>query len=352
MKKIKFILYFLIISLILKFIPFAFKTVSASEVSKGECVIEVNSLRVLDSYNENKKLYPASTTKILTALTVIENFDLNKEITVPKSCVGTPGSSIYLRENERLKVIELLYGLMLRSGNDCAECLSTAFTSRNDFIALMNKTAKKCGALNSNFTNPHGLHDNNHYTTAYDLALISAKAMKNDVFKKIVSTKSIKISNDGYDYDRVLINKNKMLKSYDGCNGIKTGYTEKAGRCLVSSALKNNMEVISVVLNCPDMWNRSTILLDNAYNNYKIYQLFNRETLNNKVFKDKNGNSFTINFDKSFNYPLKEGEKDDITFKFNGKNLENFIKNPENNGVFEIFIKNKLIFSQNIFIII
>ncbi|MBO5926048.1 MAG: D-alanyl-D-alanine carboxypeptidase, partial [Clostridia bacterium] len=144
----------MILCLILSIFLFKVNNVNASTISKGECVIELNSLRVLSSNNKDLKLPMASTTKILTALTVIENFDINKEITVPKSAVGIEGSSVYLREGENLTIKELLYGLMLRSGNDCAECLATSLISRKDFISLMNKTAKDLGAKNSNFVNP------------------------------------------------------------------------------------------------------------------------------------------------------------------------------------------------------
>lgn len=324
---------------------------SAYILSSGECVIEVQSGRILSSYNENAILPMASTTKILTALTVIENFSVDTVVTIPKSAVGIEGSSIYLREGEKLSVKELLYGLMLRSGNDCAEALAQTLVSRDEFIKLMNDTAKKAGAKNSNFTNPHGLHDKNHYTTALDLCLISSKAMKNSIFKEIVSTKKVSISNDGYSYDRVLINKNKLLFNYDGCTGVKTGYTKNAGRCLVSSAVKNGLEVVCVVINSPQMWERSKELLDFSFNNYKMVNLIDKNDFDNKIFKDKNNKSFAIELSTGFKYPLKNDEISKIKYKCNGKNFDDFINNPQNSAVFEIFIENELIFSQNIFTI-
>ena len=251
--------------------------------------------RVLYEENSSVKLPMASTTKILTAITVIDNFDVNEKVTVPKSATNIEGSSIYLKEGETITVLELLYGLMLRSGNDCAECLAQTLTSRDNFIELMNKTANKIGATNSNFINPHGLHDNEHYTTAYDLALISSYAMKNELFKKIVSTKKINISNGSENYDRVLINKNKMLSNYNGANGIKTGYTKKAGRCLVSSAYKNGMEVVTVVLNCPNMWERSEQLLNYSYDNYKMLNVIDKEELSSKIYYTSENKPFIIN---------------------------------------------------------
>lgn len=355
MNKIKNIVYFSILSLILSIFLFNFNIVNttAYSISQGECVIELNSGRIVHANNEHKKLPMASTTKILTALTVIENFDLDKLVTVPQKAVGVEGSSIYLREGERLTVKELLYGLMLRSGNDCAECLAlTCGNSREEFISLMNKTAKNCGAINSQFVNPHGLNDENHYTTAYDLALISQKAMANPIFKEIVSTKKIEISNEGYPYKRLLINKNKMLNMFDGCNGIKTGYTKKAGRCLVSSAEKNGLDFICVVINSPQMWERSTELLNNSFNNYELTEIVNPEYYNNTIFESESGKKFNMVMYKKFYYPLTEREKSLINLKINNETIDDFIKNPKENGIFEIFLENKLIFSQNIFTIL
>ena len=155
----------------------------------SEIVMEVSSKRVLYENNYTIKKYMASTTKILTALVVILNCNMTDIITINSRSVGIEGSSIYLEEGEKLSVKDLLYGLMLRSGNDCAHALALhCSNSIEDFAMLMNKTAKDLGAINSNFTNPHGLHDDNHYTTAYDLALISCSAMKNPIFREIVST--------------------------------------------------------------------------------------------------------------------------------------------------------------------
>ncbi len=351
MKKIKKII---IISQILLIFLFCFKvqnTAFGATVSKGECVMEVSSGRILYSSNEDVKLPIASTTKILTALTVIENFDLNKVITVPKQATLIEGSSIYLKEGERLTALELLYGLMLRSGNDCAYTLASTLTSYDEFIKLMNDTATKLGCKNSNFVNPHGLHDDNHYSSAKDLCLITCYAMKNKTFRKIVSTKKISISNEFYDYKRVLINKNKLLYNLDGCNGVKTGYTKKAGRCLVTSCNQNGFEVVSVVINSPDMYNRTTELINNSYKNYKMYKLVDKDEICDKVYKTDDGKIFTVDINKSFYYPLTKDELKDLKITINGQNSQNYFKNPSSFGVFEIFLKNKLIFSQNIYTI-
>ncbi len=351
MKKIK---KFIIISQILLIFLFCFKaqsTAFGATVSKGECVMEVSSGRILYCNNEDLKLPIASTTKILTAITVIENFNLDKVITVPKQATLIEGSSIYLKEGERLTVEELLYGLMLRSGNDCAYTLASTLTNYDEFITLMNDTANRLGCKNSNFVNPHGLHDDNHYSSAKDLCLITCHAMKNKTFRKIVSTKKISISNEFYDYKRVLINKNKLLYYLEGCNGVKTGYTKKAGRCLVTSCNKNGFEVISVVINSPDMYNRTTEVINNSYNNYKMYNLVDKDAICDRVYKTDDGKTFTALIYKNFSYPLKDSELSNLKITINGQNSQNFFKNPSSFGVFEIFLENKLIFSQNIYTI-
>ena len=215
----------------------------------------------------------ASTTKIVTALTVIKHCNLDDTVEIPRQAVGVEGSSIYLREGEHLTVRELLYGLMLRSGNDAAVALALHTSgSVEAFAALMNEVAEEAGCVNSNFVNPHGLHDDKHYTTAYDLALISCSALENDDFREIVSTKTVRIRNEGYEYDRVLVNKNKLLSNYAAADGVKTGYTKKAGRCFVGSATRNGMQVVVAVLNCGPMFEDTASMLDAAFETYS-YQI-------------------------------------------------------------------------------
>ncbi|MBR4800225.1 MAG: D-alanyl-D-alanine carboxypeptidase [Clostridia bacterium] len=240
----------------------------------GEVLIERTSKRVLYGSNENALLYPASTTKVLTALCVLNNLPLGRVVEIPSIAVGVEGSSIYLRAGQKISVEDLLYGMMLRSGNDAAVALAVETCGNiEDFAKLMNDTAKQCGAKNSNFVNPHGLHDENHYTTALDLALITAKAYENPDFVRIVSSKTRKIKVD--DVETVIANKNKMLKNYEGANGVKTGFTKASGRCLVSGAIRSDMQLVSVVLNCGDMWNESVRLLNFGFDNYEMVALDN-----------------------------------------------------------------------------
>ena len=266
-KKITVFVAFLFIFAIIFANSFCFATINVSFAAgkaSAYAVIDVDSKEIIMSENADEPLPIASTTKILTALTVIENvFDLDEEVTIPVAACGIEGSSIYLTPGERLSYRDLLYGLMLRSGNDAAVALAVLTGGSVDsFVKLMNETARKYGAVNSNFANPHGLDDEKHKVTARDLALISAYAMDNDTFKEIVSAKYYKTSGD---IVRYMKNKNKMLFNYEGADGVKTGYTKKSGRCLVASAERNGRRFVSVVINRYNMWQDSENLLNKAF---------------------------------------------------------------------------------------
>lgn len=254
-----------------------------SSSAKGMAVVDSEG-NIIFEKNMNLKCEPASTTKICTAITVLDRcFSLNREVTVPDCAIGVEGSSIYLERGEKVKVIDLLYGLMLRSGNDCAVALAVLFgDSVEGFAKLMNETAVKAGAINTNFANPHGLHDSEHYTTAYDLAKITAYAMKNPIFKRIVSTKRYEMSYNNKPYNRILYNKNKILNEYEGGDGVKTGYTKAAGRCLVSSATRGGKSVIAVVFNCSDMFPECKRLMTKAFEKLGVSEVKNQD-----VFDDK-----------------------------------------------------------------
>lgn len=327
-------------------------SVYASQSS--EIVMEVSTNRVLYGNNYNQKKYMASTTKILTAITIIENCDLSEVVTVTNKTIGIEGSSIYLEEGEKLSVKELLYGLMLRSGNDCAETLAVHCSkSIENFAVLMNETAKRIGANDSNFVNPHGLHNDNHYTTAYDLALISCYAMKNSDFRQIVSTKSIQIPWTTREYPRVLVNKNKMLKEFEGSTGIKTGFTKKAGRCLVSSCFRNGMEIVCVVLNCPPMFERSKELLTNAFNDYEICSIYESDHVVDFIEDKVKGEKIGIIINNDINIPLTKNEKENLRVVFDyPKSLDYSIKSGEEIGKINIYSGNNLIFTEKLFTII
>ena len=329
-------------------ISFPYKTANAYTVSRAESVMEMTSGRVLSSFNSDEKLPMASTTKVLTALTVIENYDLSTTVTVPKECVGIEGSSVYLQEGEKFTVKDLLYGLMLRSGNDCAETLAVILSgSIEEFVKKMNETAKKYGANSSNFVNPHGLPNDNHYTTASDLCKISCVAMKNCEFKEIVSSKKYTATEINSGRKILWVNKNKLLSSYDGANGVKTGYTVSAGRCLVSAAEKDGMQVVSVVLNSPQMFERSKELLDYAFDNYKLTKIVDKEKFDYDIISST-GEAFKIGINEDFYYPVKNGEKISATVDI-PENFKVDLKKNLKVGDMKIYCQKHLIFSQGIF---
>lgn len=235
--------------------------VSQAAGAPAYIVIEAESGRVIAEERADAKMYPASTTKILTALVVLERMPLELEFTVPDCAVGVEGSSIYLRRGEKVSVRDMLYGLMLRSGNDAAVALAVATAgSVERFAAMMNERARRAGAVGSNFVNPHGLHDEEHYTTARDLALITAEAYRHPEFARIVATE--KVTTGGGENARVMYNKNKLLSSLEGANGVKTGYTTRSRKCMVGGAIVDGVQRISVLLGASgDMWSVTRELL-------------------------------------------------------------------------------------------
>jgi len=244
---------------------------SAPSVSaKAAIVIENLSGRVIYSKNADARMPMASTTKIMTAICAIENTQTDKLITVNDAAVGIEGSSVYLTKGEKITIKDLLYAMMLNSGNDAATALACEVSgSVEKFSELMNKTAQRIGAKNTHFTNPSGLYEENHYTTASDLALIASYALKNPIFSEIVSTKEKTVTNGDKDYPRRLKNHNKLLWQYQGCMGVKTGYTKKCGRCLVSSAKRDGVALTCVTLSAPDDWNDHKSLLDYGFSKCK-----------------------------------------------------------------------------------
>ncbi|ABR48795.1 Serine-type D-Ala-D-Ala carboxypeptidase [Alkaliphilus metalliredigens QYMF] len=243
--------------------------------SHAAILMDVETGRVLAGQNFHEKMPMASTTKILTGLLAVENLPLDKLISVNPKAVGVEGSSIYLESNERVKSIDLIYGLMLRSGNDAAEAIAYEISgSIEDFATLMNQRAKEIGANNTNFMNPHGLHHDDHYTTAYDLSLITRAALKNVTFKEVVKTEFWQAEREGH---KDFANKNKLLKSYESADGVKTGYTRRSGRCLVASATNNNMQFIAVTLNDSDDFNTTRTLLEYGFETYSPFKILEQE---------------------------------------------------------------------------
>ncbi|MBQ3490340.1 MAG: D-alanyl-D-alanine carboxypeptidase [Clostridia bacterium] len=254
------------------FLSLFFIRVSASpEISaKSAVVIDAESGKILYEKDAHTRRGMASTTKIMTALVALENSSLDRIVTVDPRACGVEGSSVYLFKNEKITMESLLYALMLQSANDAAEAIAYAVSgSMEAFVALMNQKADEMGLTATHFDNPHGLDGETHYTTAYELALISAKALENDIFAEIVSTvkKSIPLHNG--EATRLLINHNRLLLEYDDIIGVKTGYTKKCGRTLVSAAQKDGNRLICVTLDDGNDWADHRALLDFGFSLYE-----------------------------------------------------------------------------------
>ena len=351
--------------------------------------------QVLYSKNGYNKLYPASTTKAWTAYVVLKHVsDLNQVVEI-KDLPIVDGSSMYLKEGEKFTVKELLDALLIHSCNDVAVVLAKYVGgSVENFITLMNDEAKTIGAKNTNFNNPHGLPDENHYTTAYDMALMARKAMNNDIFRDIVKTKSVKYpTTEAYPYERYFENTNQFLTSkyqmdykgqqvdirYDVVDGIKTGTTDAAGKCLLSTGIKNNIRVISAVFKSTvnDLYLDSRTLLDYGFDNFHIETIVNKDEFikNKKIFLSKEKKltyepeeNYSIvlpnNSNNSSNYsiktklddiklPIKKGDKVGILEVYKNNELEKSIDLIAMNNVTSIFDSiTKNIFLNNIIKII
>lgn len=244
---------------------------SPPEISAENAIlIDADTGRVLYEKNADEKAYPASTTKIMTSLIAIEKLEelkspLDQEVLIPSDAAGIEGSSIYLEAGEKVRIIDLIYGAMLRSGNDAATALAIIIGgSEEEFVRLMNERASEMGLEDTNFTNPTGLFDENHYTTARDLATISKISIKNGTFREVSASKEYKAERDADKYN-YFYNKNKTVHQYDGGNGIKIGYTEKSGRTLVASAEREGKTLICVVLEAPCWFDDAYALLDYGF---------------------------------------------------------------------------------------
>ncbi|MDL2225908.1 D-alanyl-D-alanine carboxypeptidase [Eubacteriales bacterium OttesenSCG-928-M02] len=261
--------------LVLLLLPLGWSSANAESrySANAACVLEVKTGRVLYEKNADAPMPMASTTKVLTAIIAIESGQLESIVACPDAASGVEGSSLYLKPGEQFTLLDLVYGLMLHSGNDAAEAIAIHLAGSVDgFCALMNEKARTIGCENSNFQNPHGLPSDNHYTTARDLAKISAYAMQNITFRQVVGTQYHEMYPQGEGEKRTLKNKNKLLWNYENATGIKTGFTKEAGRCLVAASQTDSLDVVAVVLSSPDMWNDTMELMDEAHATYWMTQ--------------------------------------------------------------------------------
>lgn len=309
-------------------------------------LMDLESGRLLFEKDCRKIVPMASTTKIMTAIVALENSSFNEIVTVSKRASSVSGSTVGLKNGEKVTMEELIYGLMLQSGNDCAIAIAEHIGgSVEKFAFMMDSKAFDIGAFDTHFVTPHGLDREGHFTTAFDLALITRYAMQNDVFRRIVSTKNITIN--GYNHKRAFYNTNRMLWSLDGANGVKTGYTGRAGRCLVSSVSSGGRDFICVTLNSPNRWEDSKKVLKYGMDNYKNLVKLNQEDWM-RYAKIPNGvkNKLKVGIAGSMSIPVSDEEISLISIvpEFN-ENLEAPIKDGQQVGDLIVYAGDKKIYS-------
>jgi D-alanyl-D-alanine carboxypeptidase (penicillin-binding protein 5/6) len=240
----------------------------------GAVLLDWQTGELLWSQNGHRRLHPASTTKVLTALIAIERGKLDDRVVVSRRAARTPGSSMYIKEGEVYSLHDLLHGLLLRSGNDAAAAIAEHIGgSVERFADLMNARARELGAKDSHFVNPHGLTHDQHLSTAYDLAVITRAALQNPLFAAIVATPSKELTYEELDRRTILYNTNRLLSWLPGADGVKTGTTGAAGPCLIASATREEQKLIAVVLNASNRWQESARLLEWGFRNWQLARL-------------------------------------------------------------------------------
>ena len=307
-----------------------------ADSGKSTIIMDIDSGRILYKKNVNQKHLIASTTKIMTCIIVLENSDIETSITVGNEVLSIPGTNIYIKNGEVLKIRDLLYGLMLRSGNDAATTLAYNTLGYDEFINKMNEKAKEIGMTNTEFSNPHGLDDDTkNYSTAYDMALLARYAYNNTVYREIVSTRKYIAKSSLKSY--IWYNRMSLLSNYKYCIGGKNGYTPKAGKSLVSYAKKDNLLLTIVSLDDPSIYENHKNLYNESFSKYKNYKIVEKSNIS------INGVDYYIN--NNFNYPLTENETDSVTtlVKINNNSYSKKV------GEMEIFFNKDIIGSIPIY---
>lgn len=293
-------------------LPCQARAVSTSAASA--ILVDVDSGRVLYEQNADAKMLIASTTKILTALVAVREGDLNAVVTVKKEATLTEGSSMYLKEGEQLTLETLLYGLLLCSGNDAAVAIADAVGgSQAEFVKLMNETARELGMEHSSFANPNGLDDENHYSTARDMARLACAAVENETLVRLASTRSVTIGG------RTMTNHNKLLAYMDGCIGLKTGYTRAAGRTLVSCAERNGQRLVAVTLQDGNDWADHQALYDYGFSAYPAQRAATLgQAVKQASVQGGLRNTVPLVAAESFAWPVAAGEQLETRVELNG----------------------------------
>lgn len=314
--------------------------INAYSLGKSAILMEEDTKRVLVSKNMNQKMLIASTTKIMTAVIAIESGKINKKVTVNDSILKSYGSNIYLEIGEKLKLEDLVYGLMLRSGNDAALMIADYLGGEKKFVQKMNKKAQEIGMKNTTFSNPHGLDEKNkNYSTAYDMAILMRYANSLKKFRKITSTKKYSLTTNKKSY--LWKNKNKLLFQYKYTTGGKTGFTKKAHRTLVTSASKNNLNLIVVTLDDGNDFKNHKELYEYGFNNYSMEKVFDKNKINIPNKK--------IYAQDDYYYPITKQEKEMINIDYKIKYKTKY-KNNEKIGEAIIKLGDKTIHKEKLYI--
>ncbi len=314
--------------------------INAYNLGKGAILMEEDTKRILVSKNINKKMLIASTTKIMTAVIAIESGKTNKMVKVNEKILEAYGSSIYLGLGEKMKLEDMLYGLLMQSGNDVALMIADYLGGEEAFVKKMNDKAKEIGMKNTIFNNPHGLDEKNqNYSTAYDMAILMRYANSLPLFKKIVSTKKHTVTTDQKSY--AWSNKNKLLYTYKYTTGGKTGYTDKAGRTLVTSASKDGLNLIVVTLDDGNDFANHRELYEYGFNNYKMTKVFDKDKINLP-----NENIYALD---DYFYPITNAEKDLINVDYQVKE-KNKYGNNEKVGKAIIKLSGKTIHEEPLYV--
>ena len=324
--------------------PIKIKAISTS--ASSSILMDIDSNKILYSNNIHSKRSVASISKIMTAIIAIESGKMNQKIVIGDEITGAYGSGIYIKKGEELTLRDLVYGLMLRSGNDAALAIAYHVAGDTDsFVKLMNEKAIKLNMKNSEFNNPSGLdQDKGNYSTAYDMAILMSYAYHNKEFRKIIGTKKYQLKTNKNTY--IWHNKNKLLSSYPYTTGGKTGFTEKARRTLVTTASKDNLNLVAVTLNDGNDWNDHKNLFEYGFNTFKSYKILDKKSFktNDKYYK-----KYKLYIKKNYSYPIVNGEEQNILVKIKLIKKRK-IKNNSKVGNALIYIGDKKIHEENIYI--
>lgn len=315
-------------------------------------LIDAASGKVLYDRRMDAHMYPASTTKILTALIAVEELDPEEKVKISENAATQEGSSIYLTPGEEIRVIDLLYGMMLRSGNDAAAAVAEAAAGDTQtFAQLMNERAEALGLQNSHFVNPSGLQDENHYSSAYDLAMIAREALTHPLFREIVSAKTYQAERQGADAYKYFYNKNKTMFQYEGATGVKIGYTMAAGRCLVASAKREGTELIAVVLNDRQWFDDAYKLLDYGFERFESVRIAAGETpLISTAVMEGDKATVKIGAAEDVTCVEVEGESSDLSIVYD---VPDAVKAPverwERAGKMDIYSAGEYVYSKDLY---